>query len=99
MIRRSVAIRAAAVLLGAGSVVWATAPPVHHGPASLALVLAICGVAGGALRLILAGVPVPEDSFLLRPPLRAWLGFLQTLRRVPWEEGAVFAIVWLEVLH
>ena len=36
---------------------------------------------------------------MLRPPLRAWLGFLQTLRRVPWEEGAVLAIVWLEALH
>ena len=99
MTRRSVAIRAAAVLLGAGSVVWAAAPLVHQGQANLALILAIAGVAGGALRLFLAGVPVPEDSFLLRPPLRAWLGFLQTVRRVPWEEGAVFAIVWLEALH
>ena len=96
---RSIAIRAAAGLLGAGCVVWATAPLVHHGLANLALILAIGGVAGGALRLILAGVPVPEDSFLLPSPLRAWLGFLQTLRRVPWEEGAVLAIVWLEVLH
>jgi len=99
MTRRSVAIRAAAVLLGAGSVVWATVPLVHTGWANLALILAICGVAGGALRLALAGVPVPGDSFLLPPPLRAWLRFLELLRRVPWEEGAVAAIVWLEVLH
>ena len=28
-----------------------------------------------------------------------WLWFLRTLRRVPWEEGALLAIVWLEVLH
>jgi hypothetical protein len=47
------------------------------------------------LRLILAGVPVPEDSFLLPAPLRAWLNFLQILRQVPWEEGAVVAVVWL----
>ena len=96
---RTITIRAAAVLLGAGSVVWAAAPLVHQGQANLALILAIAGVAGGALRLILAGVPVPEDSFLLPTALQVWLRFLETLRRVPWEEGAVLAIVWLEVLH
>jgi hypothetical protein len=94
------AIQAAADLLGVGCVVWATVPLLAHtGWATLALILAVCGVAGGALRLAAAGVPVPEDSFLLPPPLRAWLSFLQTLRRVPWEEGAVVAVVWLEVLH
>ena len=96
---RSIAIRTAAVLLGAGCVVWSAAPLPPHGQADLALILAISGVAGGALRLLLAGVPVPELSFLLPAPLRAWFGFLETLRRVPWEEGAVLAIVWLEVLH
>ena len=96
---RPVAIRAAAGLLGAGCVVWAAAPPVHQGWANLALILAIIGVAAGALRLFLAGVPVPEDIFLLPTPLRAWLWFLDTLRRVPWEEGAVLAIVWLEAQH
>ena len=96
---RAIAIRAAAGLLGAGCVVWSAVPLVHKGLANLALVLAICGVAGGVLRLLLAGVPVPEDTFLLSAPLQAWLRFLETLRRVPWEEGAVLAIVWLEVLH
>jgi hypothetical protein len=96
---RSLAIRAAAILLGAGCVVWAAAPPVHKGLAGLALVLAVCGVAGGALRLLLADAPVPGDSFLLPVPMRVWLRFLETLRWVPWEEGAVLAIVWLEVLH
>jgi hypothetical protein len=99
MTRYWLAVRAAASLLGAGCVIWATAPLVHTGTANLALVLASCGVAGGALRLFLAGVPVPEDSFLLPVPLRAWLRFLETLRRVPWEEGAVLAVVWLEALH
>ena len=65
---RAAAVRAAAILLGAGCVVWATAPPVHKGPVNLALILAIGGVAGGALRLILAGVPVPDDAFLLPAP-------------------------------
>jgi hypothetical protein len=96
---RAAAIRAAAGLLGAGCVIWASAPLVHKGVANLALFVAVCGVTAGALRLALAGVPAPEDSFLLPAPLRAWLAFLETLRRVPWEEGAVLAIVWLEVLH
>jgi hypothetical protein len=96
---RPAAIRTAAGLLGAGCVIWAAAPLVHKGLANLVLVLAILGVVGAALRLILAGVPVPEDTFLLPPPLKAWLRFLEMLRRVPWEEGAVIAIVWLEVLH
>jgi hypothetical protein len=96
---RVLAIRAAAVLLGAACVIWAATPLVHRGVATLALVLAIGGIAGGALRLLWAGVPVPEDSFLLPAPLRLCLWFLQTLRRVPWEEGAVVALVWLEVVH
>ena len=95
----AVAIRAAAALLGAGCVVWAAAPLVHQGWANLALVLAIAGVAAGALRLALAGVPQPEDVFLLPVPVRAWLRFLEALRRVPWEEGAVIALVWLEAMH
>lgn len=95
----TVAIRTAAGLLGAGCVVWAAAPLVHKGWANLALVLAIAGVAAGALRLVLSGVPVPEDAFLLPASLRVWLRFLEILRRVPWEEGAVIALVWLEVMH
>jgi hypothetical protein len=92
-------ISAAAVLLGAGCVIWAAAPPVHKGFANLALFLAICGVTAGALRLALARVPVSEDAYFLPLALRAWLGFLEVLRQVPWEEGALIAIVWLEVLH
>jgi hypothetical protein len=99
MTRSWIAIRAAAALLGAGCVVWAAVPLVHRGWANVALVLAIAGVAAGALRLVLAGVPAPEDTFLLPVPVRAWLWFLETLRRVPWEEGAVIALVWLEVMH
>jgi hypothetical protein len=93
------AIGIAACLLGAGCVVWASAPLVNQGFANLALFLAIGGVAAGALRLALAAVPVPEDNYLLSTPQRAWLRFLETLRSVPWEEGALIAIVWLEVLH
>jgi hypothetical protein len=79
--------------------VWAAVPLAHSGWAGFALFLAILGVAAGALRLALAAVPEPEDNYLLPGPLRAWLKFLGTLRLVPWEEGALVAILWLEVLH
>jgi len=94
-----VAIRAAAGLLGAGCVVWATVPQVHTGAADFALFLAIFAVAAGALRLALITVPEPEDSYLLSAALRGWLRFHQALRLVPWEEGALLAVLWLEVLH
>ena len=78
-----VAMRAAAVLLGAGSVIWAALPPVHQGYAGFAL----------------TAIPVPEESYLLSAGLRAWRTFLALVRQVPWEEGALIAVVWLEVLH
>jgi len=97
--RRRLASLLAVALLGAGSLAWAAAPEAHTGWAGIALVLAILGIAGGVLRLALAEVPVPEDSFLLSVPLRAGLSSLRVLRMVPWEEGALVAMVWLEVLH
>ena len=97
--RGPAAIRGAAGLLGAGCVVWATVPQVHTGTADFALFLAIFAVAAGALRLALITVPEPEDSYLLPAALRGWLSFLAILRMVPWEEGALLAVLWLEVLH
>jgi len=95
----AVGVRAAAVLLGAVCVVWAAVPLPHRGLADLALAAAIGAVAAGALRLALTSVPTLEDTYLLTVPLRAWLRFLETLRLVPWEEGALLAVLWLEVLH
>jgi hypothetical protein len=95
----AVAMRVAAVLLGAGSLVWAALPAVHRGWSGFALVLAIAGVAAGGLRLALAAVPVPEESYWPSPGVRAWRAFLDMMRQVPWEEGAVIGIAWLEVLH
>ena len=95
----AVARCAAAGLLGAGCVTWAAVPQVHRGTAGLALFLAIFGVAAGTLRLALSAVPAPEDSYLLPAALRVWLRFLEALRLVPWEEGALLAVLWLEVLH
>ena len=71
----------------------------QRGLADLALAVAIAGVAAGTLRLALTAVPAPPDSYLLPAPLRAWLRFLEMLRQVPWEEGALVAVLWLEVQH
>lgn len=94
-----VARPAAAILLGAAAVVWAAVPLVHHGFATLALLVAIVFVTGGALRLALGWIPLPEDAFLLPGAVRAWTGFLQFLRMPPWEEVAAADLVWLEVQH
>ena len=86
-------------LLGAGCVAWAAAPLIRTRYADLALFLASLGVAAGALRLALAEIPVPEDTYVLTAAMRFWLRFLAILRLVPWEEGARIAILWLEVQH
>jgi hypothetical protein len=86
-------------LLGAGCVVWAAVPPIHSGYAYLALFAASLGVIAGALRLALASVPVPEDTYLQTAAMQFWLRFLTILRLVPWEEGALVAVLGLEVLH
>jgi hypothetical protein len=95
----AVLMRAAAVLLGAGCLIWAALPALHRGYATFVLVLAIAGVAAGGLRLALATVPVPDETYWPSPGVRAWRAFLDVMRQVPWEEGAVIGIAWLEVLH
>jgi hypothetical protein len=95
----AVGMRAAAVLLGAGCLIWAALPAAHGGWAGFALTLAIAGVAAGGLRLALAAVPVPDESYWPSPGVRAWRAFLDAVRQVPWEEGAVIGIAWLEVQH
>ena len=95
----AVGMRAAAVLLGAGCLIWAALPAAHGGWAGFALTLAIAGVAAGGLRLALATVPVPDETYWPSPGVRAWRAFLDMMRQVPWEEGAVIGIAWLEVLH
>ncbi|HEX8006421.1 MAG TPA: hypothetical protein VF482_08335 [Trebonia sp.] len=92
-------VRVAALLLGAACVAWTATPLRHIGWANLALAAAIVSVTAGALRLALAEVPQPEHEYFLAAPVRAWLWFLSALRLPPWEEIAVAALVWLEVLH
>jgi hypothetical protein len=91
--------RLAAVLLGVACVAWTATPLRHPGLAGTALAVALAAVAAGALRLALSEVPQPAGKFLLSAPVRAWLAFLAVLRLLPWEEVAVVALVWLEVMH
>jgi hypothetical protein len=91
--------RLAALLLGAACVTWTATPLRHSGLAELALVVSIAAVTASALRLALSEVPQPQDEYLLPAPVRAWLVFLAVLRLLPWEEIAVVALLWLEVLH
>lgn len=93
------AVRVAPILLGAGCVAWAAAPLIHTAYATLVLFLASLGMAVGALRLALAAIAAPEDSYLLTAATQFWLRVLGILRLVPWEEGALIVVLWLEVLH
>ena len=96
---RGAALLAGPGLLGAGCVVWAAAPLIHVRYLTIALALAGLGVAAGALRLALAEIAVPEDTYLLTAATQFWLRFGRIVRLVPWEEGALVAVLWLEVLH
>jgi len=90
---------AAAILLGAAAAAWCATPLISRTPDGLVLALVITCVVGGALRLGLSWIPVPERTFLESVPFRAWFTFLRAIRIPPWEEGAVITILWLEVLH
>jgi cation transporter-like permease len=98
-IASTVGARLAAMLLGGACVAWTATPLLHKGLAQFALFVAIVAVVAGALRLAFADVPQPEDQFFLPGYLRTWLTFLQFLRIPAWEETAVVAILWLEIMH
>jgi hypothetical protein len=89
----------AAILLGVACTVWAAVPGLAGGGAAFVLFLAIVCLVGGALRLALAAIPIPEDMFLLPTGIQLWVNFLRYLRFPPWEEGVVITVLWLEVLH
>jgi len=91
--------RLAAMLLGAACIAWTATPLVHTGEAQAALGVAIVAVVAGALRLAFVDVPQPEDQFFLAGYLKAWLTFLGILRALAWEETAVVALLWLEIMH
>ena len=91
-------MRVAAVLLGAGCLVWAALPAVPGATPASRWSWPSPGWRR-RLRLALAAVPVPAESYWPSPSVRAWRTFLDVVRQVPWEEGAVIGIAWLEVQH
>ena len=96
---RGAALLAGPGLLGAGCVVWAAVPLIHARFQTIALALAGLGVVAGALRLALAEIAVPEDTYLQTAAVQFWIRALKVVRQVPWEEGTLVAVLWLEVLH
>lgn len=89
-----------ATLAGAACLVWAASPPGTAGGAGPAVItLAACCLAGGAIRLALAGVPRPDTGGYPGPLARLGGWGLDTLRRVPWAEAATLAVLALEALH
>lgn len=89
-----------AALLGAACLVWAATPPGSAGGAGpLVIALGACCLAGGAARLAVTGVPRPDTAGYPGPLARLGAWGLDTLRRVPWAEAAVLAVVALEALH
>jgi hypothetical protein len=99
--RATIATAGAASLLAAACVAWAATPLRPADPARLALFLAVACAALGVLRLALAYVPVPGASGdrYVSGPERIWARLLVLLRLMPEEEGAVLAVLWLEVQH
>ena len=99
--RAAIVTAGAASLLAAACVAWAAIPLRPGRAAGTALVLAVALAALGILRLALAYVPAPGESGdrYVSGPERIVARLLLLLRLMPEEEGAVLAILWLEVQH
>jgi hypothetical protein len=91
--------RAVACLLAVAGLLWAALPLRDGGLGGVVGFVAACCVALSGLRLLVGWLPLPENAFLASPPMRAWLYLHNLLQLLPWEEAAVVAIIWLEVLH
>jgi hypothetical protein len=91
--------RAVACLLAVAGLLWAAVPVRSGALATFMLFAAAWCVAMSALRLLLGWLPRPENLFLTSALMRTWLWLHDLLRIPPWEEGALIAIIWLEVLH
>jgi hypothetical protein len=91
--------RAVACLLAVAGLLWAALPASDGGLGGVVLFVAAWCVALSVVRLGVGWLPLPENRFLASPPMRAWLYLHDLLQLLPWEEAAVVAIIWLEVLH
>ena len=99
--RATIATAGAASLLAGACVAWAAIPLRPGRSAGTALFLAVALAALGVLRLALAYVPAPGESGdrYVSGPERIVARLLLLLRLMPEEEGAVLAVLWLEVQH
>jgi hypothetical protein len=89
----------AAGLLAAGCVAW-SATPLPGPPALGRVILAVAAgcAALSVIRLVLGAAP--GDSLVyLNPVLHAARELADLVRRVPWAEGMVVAVLVLEALH
>jgi len=89
----------AAGLLAAACVAWSATP--LPGPRDLARVILAAAVACAALSVVrLALGAAPGDPLVyLNPVLHAARELADLVRRVPWAEGMVIAVLVLEALH
>ena len=99
--RATIVTTGATSLLAAACVAWAATPVRPGRAAETALILAVALAALGVLRLALAYVPAPGESGdrYVTAPERLLARLLLLLRLMPEEEGAVLAVLWLEVQH
>jgi hypothetical protein len=89
----------AAGLLAAACVAWSATPlPAPRDLGRVLLVVAVACAALSVVRLLLGAAPRDSLSYL-NPVLHAALELADLVRRVPWAEGLVLAVLVLEALH
>jgi hypothetical protein len=99
MTRQLARTAGAAGLLAAACVAWSAAPPA--GPRGLGRVILAAAIACAVLSVVrLALGTAPGDPLVyLNPVLSAARQLAGLVRRVPWAEGLVIAVLVLEILH
>jgi hypothetical protein len=98
-IARAARTAGAAGLLAAACVAWSATPlPAPGGLAAVILAVAVACAALSVIRLLLGAAPGDSLAYL-NPVLRAARELADLVRRVPWAEGLVLAVLVLEALH
>jgi hypothetical protein len=98
MTRQLARTAGAAGLLAAACVAWSATPPAGGGFGSAILAAAVACAVLSVVRLVLG--TAPGDALVyLNPVLGAARQSASLVRRVPWAEGLVIAVLVLEVRH
>jgi hypothetical protein len=99
MTRQLARAAGAAGLLAAACVAWSATPPaVPRGLGQIILAAAVACAVLSVARLVLGTAP-GDAVVYLNPVLSAARQLAGLVRRVPWAEGLVIAVLVLEVLH